>query len=165
MKYILIIVCCFLTVAGCADKNQEREPARKDDVSSVENPKENPKAKYDELPGVSLEVQDVLIKQNGYVLEIQFKNETDSIFVAGEEYSLMAWSGSGWVNIATEEEIAFVDIGYNLAPRSEFKNTYKLSVIYPLLQEGHYLFVAPLIYLREPGDYDRFLESVVFEIK
>ncbi|MGB3464266.1 MAG: immunoglobulin-like domain-containing protein, partial [Cyclobacteriaceae bacterium] len=152
MTFFLVII-----LLSCVDKNQKRE-AVASEVKTEETIQ--PELKYDELRGVVLEVMDVAISDQEKVLKVKFKNTTDSTFTAGEEYSIMAWTGREWVTVATEEDIIFNDIGYNLTAGSDFKNSYKLSIVYPDLQNGTYLFTTTLLLVRQPGDYDEFKESV-----
>ena len=66
----------------------------------------------------------------------------------------------------SEYERAWNDIGYILKPNSTREEEVNLEWIYGNnFESGTYRIVKDIIYIREPGDYDKYYVTAEFNIK
>lgn len=111
---------------------------------------------------VSIIIQNV--SPNG--ISFHFENKTENSYTYGEDYVLYVREGNDWRIVdPIIEKWGFNAIGYSLEPQSITDTiTIDWHWLFGKLPLGEYKIQKAVLFIREPGDYDRFLVDQYFTI-
>lgn len=88
---------------------------------------------------------------------ITLKNVMDTEYTYGESYILQRKADNGWTDVEPViESYGFNDIGYTLPPMGSEEITVDWEWLYGKLSAGDYRIVKEALFVRSPGDYDKF---------
>jgi len=111
---------------------------------------------------VSIIIQNV--SPNG--ISFHLENKTENSYTYGEDYALYVSKGNDWHIVdPIIEKWGFTAIGYTLEPKS-ITDTIKIDWqwLFGQLPIGEYKIQKNVLFIREPGDYDRFVVDQYFTI-
>jgi ABC-type transport system involved in multi-copper enzyme maturation permease subunit len=113
-------------------------------------------------PAVSIIIQNV--SPNG--ISFHFENKTENSYTYGEDYVLYVREGNDWRIVEPIiEKWGFTAIGYTLEPKSITDTiTINWQWLFGQLPLGEYKIQKAVLFIREPGDYDRFVVDQYFTI-
>ena len=95
-------------------------------------------------------------------LTFYFENLTDRAFTFGEDFALYKFVNNTWERVEPIiDGHAVISIGHCILPNSTTnERTYAWAWLFGELPSGEYRFQKEVLYIRQPGDFDRFvLES------
>jgi hypothetical protein len=96
-------------------------------------------------------------------LTFYFENATDNVYTYSEDFALYTFVNSVWkpVEVTIDGYWGFADIAYDIFPNSITEERVVDWVwLFGELPSGDYRFQKSLLYVRQPGDFDKFvLES------
>ena len=90
------------------------------------------------------------------------KNNTDKSYYYGENYTLERKESNKWTTLKLKDDIAWIDIIYNLEEKEETEIKVTWSDIYGILSKGKYRVVKNLNEVKESNTKKIYAE---FEIK
>jgi len=113
-------------------------------------------------PAVSIIIQNA--SPNG--ISFHFKNITENSYTYGEDYVLYIREGNDWRTVdPITEKWGFTAIGYTLEPKTITDTiTIDWQRLFGQLPLGEYKIQKNVLFIREPGDYDRFVVDQYFTI-
>jgi hypothetical protein len=111
---------------------------------------------------VSIIIQNV--SPNG--ISFHLENKTENSYTYGEDYVLYVREGNDWRIVdPIIEKWGFTAIGYTLEPQSITDTiTINWQWLFGQLPLGEYKIEKAVLFIREPGDYDRFVVDQYFTI-
>ena len=96
-------------------------------------------------------------------LSFYFENSTDNEFAYGEDFTLYTFVNNAWERVepTIDGYWGFLSISYDISPNSATdERTVDWVWLFGELPSGDYRFQKEILYIRQPGDFDRFvLES------
>lgn len=96
---------------------------------------------------------------------ITLKNVTDTEYTYGESYTVQRKTDNGWIDVEPViEDYGFDDIAYTLPPMGSKEIIVDWEWLYGKLPAGDYRMVKEVLFVRAPGDYDRFTLYAAFTI-
>lgn len=120
--------------------------------------------KVNDFPGVTMVINEDTVSANS--LSVTFRNESGRECTYGEFYALEQQIDGQWyeVPVKIEENYAFNDIGYRVAPGESRDWNVQWKWVYGTLTKGHYRIVKDILDFRGSGDYDTYYLSAEFDI-
>ena len=117
---------------------------------------------HDILDGVAMVIQDV--SPSG--LSFSFENSTNNEYSYGSNFVLYAFRNNSWELVEPIiENWGFTDEAYYIFPNSTTDNTAVYwEWLFGELPYGEYKFQKEILFIRSPGDFDRFAVSAEFSI-
>ena len=111
---------------------------------------------------VSIIIQNV--SPNG--ISFHFENKTENSYTYGEDYVLYVREGNDWRIVdPIIGNMAFESIGYTLEPKSITDTiTINWQWLFGQLPFGEYQIQKTVLFIRKPGDYDKFIVDQYFAI-
>jgi len=99
-------------------------------------------------------------------ISFHFENKTENSYTYGEDYVLYSREGNDWHIVEPIiEKWGFTAIGYTLEPQSVTDTiTIDWQWLFGQLPLGEYKIQKDVLFIREPGDYDRFVVDQYFTI-
>jgi len=114
-------------------------------------------------PGsVAMVIQDV--SPSG--LSFSFENSTENEYLYGSHFVLYTFKNNSWERVEPIiENWGFTDEAYNILPNSTTDNTaVDWEWLFGELPSGEYKFQKEILFVRSPGDFDRFIVNAEFSI-
>ena len=91
---------------------------------------------YSEYDGISVEILSLEQGENGTIIRVRWKNETEKQAIYGSSYFIDAYRGDRWEQCAVDENVIFTAIAFILEPGQEREETYTLTGVYDLPETG-----------------------------
>lgn len=91
---------------------------------------------YSEYEGLSVQILSLEQGENGTIIRVRWKNDTEKKVVYGSSYFIDAYRGDRWELCAVDENAIFTAIAYFLEPGQEREETYTLAGVYELPETG-----------------------------
>lgn len=91
---------------------------------------------YTDYPGVTVEILSVEESDGKTSLRVLWKNETDKEMIYGSSFFVDSWQGGHWQSCQVNEDLTFTAIAYFLEPGQEREETYTLTGVYALPDQG-----------------------------
>lgn len=91
---------------------------------------------YTDYPGVTVEILSLEESDGKTSLRVLWKNETDKEMIYGSSFFIDSWQGDHWQSCQVNEDLIFTAIAYFLEPGQEREETYTLTGVYSLPEEG-----------------------------
>lgn len=95
---------------------------------------------YSDYEGVSVQISNAIWDENGFVLEVDWINDTKHTAIYGASYSIERYDNGAWVSCAKDGEHAFISIAYELSAKRTNTETYKVSGMFDVTKAGTYRF-------------------------
>jgi len=121
------------------------------------------KAKKESSTGVSITIKNVTSSGISYY----FENSSDNEYTYGEDFILyMRGANDTWNTVEPiVENWGFNAIGYSLEPRSKTNEiTIDWGWLLGELPKGEYKFQKGILFIRQPGDFDRYMIECEFTL-
>lgn len=91
---------------------------------------------------MNVQIVNVIWNDEEIKLEVKWNNETSYNVVYGEYYKIEKEINSKWESCVTLDNLAFNDIGYELRSKSSQKQTYNLTDMFDISENGKYRFAT-----------------------
>ncbi len=102
--------------------------------------------------GMNIQIVNAIWNDEEIKFEIKWNNETSYDVVYGEYYRIEKETNGEWESCLTLDNIGFNDIGHELSAKSSQKQTYNLTDIFDISQNGKYRFTTDcLVYEKGRG--------------
>ena len=88
--------------------------------------------------GMSVQIVNVIWNDEEIKFEVKWNNETSYDVVYGEYYKIEKETNGEWKSCVTLDNLAFTDIGYELRSKSSQKQTYNLTDMFDISENGNY---------------------------
>ena len=166
---ILAVVCIAAMFAGCGKETTEGNPTgiseAQGQISSeadTEDLSESPYA-VNTTDGASM----ALVRASDTELTVSVENIDMTTLIYGEYYSVEILKDGVWYSLpyATEENVGFNSIGYELAKGESGEWTTDFEWLYGKLPAGQYRIVKDILDFRGPGDFDKYYLSAEFTVQ
>jgi len=146
---ICIVVIIAIAIVYCSSKKVQAIEPQRNNIRNAVSP-------------VSIILHNV--SPNG--ISFHFENKTDNRYTYGEDYVLYVREGNDWRIVdPIIEKWGFNAIGYTLEPQSITDTiTINWQWLFGQLPPGEYQIQKTILFIREPGDYDRFIVDQYFKI-
>ena len=141
MKRIMAFILSVLLLAGLTACNQNvgrhADGIIKADKATIEIGKT-----YTSFEGVNVQIVNVIWNGEEIKLDVKWNNETSYNVVYGEYYKIEKEMNGKWESCVTLDNLAFNDIGYELRSKSSQKQTYNLTDMFDIWENGKYRFTT-----------------------
>lgn len=91
---------------------------------------------YTDYPGVTVEILSVEETDGKTSLRVLWKNKTEKEMIYGSSFFVDSWQGDHWQSCQVNEDLVFTAIAYFLQPGEEREESYTLTGVYALPEEG-----------------------------
>lgn len=137
MKRIMSLVLSVLLLVGltACDQNVGRhaDGIIKADKATIEIGKT-----HTTFEGMNIQIVNAIWNDEEVKLEVKWNNETSYNVVYGECYKIEKEINGKWESCVTLDNLAFNDIGYELRSKSSQKQTYNLTDMFDVSENGKY---------------------------
>ena len=141
MKRIMAFILSVLLLVGLAACNQNvgrhADGIIKADKATIEIGKT-----YTSFEGMNVQIVNVIWNGEEIKLDVKWNNETSYNVVYGEYYKIEKEMNGKWESCVTLDNLAFNDIGYELRSKSSQKQTYNLTDMFDISENGKYRFAT-----------------------
>lgn len=141
MKRIIALVLSVLLLVGLTACNQNvgrhADGIIKADKATIEIGKTDTT-----FEGMNVQIVNAIWNDEEIKLEVKWNNETSYDVVYGEDYEIEKETNGEWKSCVTLDNLAFTDIGYELRSKSSQKQTYNLTDMFDISQNGKYRFTS-----------------------
>ena len=141
MKRIMSLVLSVLLLVGltACDQNVGRhaDGIIKADKATIEIGKT-----HTTFEGMNIQIVNAIWNDEEVKLEVKWNNETSYNVVYGECYKIEKEINGKWESCVTLDNLAFNDIGYELRSKSSQKQTYNLTDMFDVSENGKYRFAT-----------------------
>lgn len=141
MKRIIALVLSILLLVGLTACNQNvgrhADGIIKADKATIEIGKTDTT-----FEGMNVQIVNAIWNDEEIKLEVKWNNETSYDVVYGEDYEIEKETNGEWKSCVTLDNLAFTDIGYELPSKSSQKQTYNLTDMFDISQNGKYRFTS-----------------------
>ena len=141
MKRIMSLVLSVLLMVGLTACNQNvgrhADGIIKADKATIEIG-----MTHTDFEGMNIQIVNVVWNDEETKLDVKWNNETSYNVVYGEYYKIEKEINGKWENCVTLDNLAFNDIGYELRSKSSQKQTYNLTDMFDISENGKYRFAT-----------------------
>ena len=141
MKRIMAFILSVLLLVGLAACNQNvgrhADGIIKADKATIEIGKT-----YTSFEGMNVQIVNVIWNGEEIKLDVKWNNETSYNVVYGEYYKIEKEMNGKWESCVTLDNLAFNAIGYELRSKSSQKQTYNLTDMFDISENGKYRFAT-----------------------
>lgn len=141
MKRIMAFILSVLLLVGLTACNQNvgrhADGIIKADKATIEIGKT-----YTSFEGMNVQIVNVIWNGEEIKLDVKWNNETSYNVVYGEYYKIEKEMNGKWESCVTLDNLAFNDIGYELRSKSSQKQTYNLTDMFDISENGKYRFAT-----------------------
>jgi len=141
MKRIMSLVLSVLLLVGltACDQNVGRhaDGIIKADKATIEIGKT-----HTTFEGMNIQIVNAIWNDEEVKFEVKWNNETSYNVVYGECYKIEKEINGKWESCVTLDNLAFNDIGYELRSKSSQKQTYNLTDMFDVSENGKYRFAT-----------------------
>lgn len=95
---------------------------------------------YSDYEGVSVQISNASWDENGFVLKVDWINKTSYEGIFGASYIIERKEGEERVSCQTVDDLVFIALAYELAPRQTREETYDVSKMFDVSKAGTYRF-------------------------
>ena len=92
--------------------------------------------------GMNVQIVNAIWNDEEIKFEVKWNNETSYDVVYGEYYKIEKETNGEWESCVTLDNLAFTDIGYELSAKSSQEQTYNLTDMFDISQNGKYRFTT-----------------------
>ena len=92
--------------------------------------------------GMNVQIVNVIWNDEEIKFEVKWNNETSYDVVYGEYYKIEKETNGEWENCVTLDNLAFTEIGYELSSKSSQKQTYNLTDMFDISENGKYRLIT-----------------------
>jgi hypothetical protein len=97
---------------------------------------------HTDFEGMNIQIVNVVWNDEETKLDVKWNNETSYNVVYGEYYKIEKEINGKWESCVTLDNLAFNDIGYELRSKSSQKQTYNLTDMFDISENGKYRFAT-----------------------
>ena len=97
---------------------------------------------HTDFEGVNIQIVNAIWTTEEIKLEVKWNNETAYNVVYGESFDIEKQTNGEWKSCVTLDNLAFNDIGYELSAKSSQKQTYNLTDMFDISENGEYRFTT-----------------------
>ena len=97
---------------------------------------------HTDLEGVNIQIVNAIWTAEENKLEVRWNNDTTYDVVYGESFDIEKQIDGEWKSCVTLDNLAFNDIGYELSAKSSQKQTYNLTDMFDISENGEYRFIT-----------------------
>lgn len=141
MKRIMALVLSVLLLVGLTACNQNvgrhADGIIKADKATLEIGKT-----HTDFEGMNIQIVNVVWNDEETKLDVKWNNETSYNVVYGEYYKIEKEINGKWESCVTLDNLAFNAIGYELRSKSSQKQTYNLTDMFDISENGKYRFTT-----------------------
>lgn len=141
MKRIMAFVLSVLLLVGLTACNQNvgrhADGIIKADKATIEIGKT-----HTDFEGMNIQIVNVVWNDEETKLDVKWNNETSYNVVYGEYYKIEKEINGKWESCVTLDNLAFNGIGYELRSKSSQKQTYNLTDMFDISENGKYRFAT-----------------------
>ena len=141
MKRIIAILLTVLLLGMLAACNQNfgrhAEGIIKADNATIEIGKT-----HTTFEGMNIQIVNAIWNDEEIKFEVKWNNETSYDVVYGEYYKIEKETNGEWESCVTLGNLVFTDIGYELRSKSSQKQTYNLTDMFDISENGKYRFTT-----------------------
>ena len=141
MKRIMALVLSVLLLVGLTACNQNvgrhADGIIKADKATIEIGKT-----HTSFEGMNVQIVNMIWNSEEIKLDVKWNNETSYNAVYGEYYKIEKEINGKWESCVTLDNLAFNDIGYELRSKSSQKQTYNLTDMFDISENGKYRFAT-----------------------
>lgn len=141
MRKIIAILLAILLLGMLASCNQNvgrhAEGIIKADKATIEIGKT-----HTTFEGMNVQIVNAIWNDEEIKFEVKWNNETSYDVVYGEYYKIEKETNGEWESCVTLDNLAFTDIGYELSAKSSQKQTYNLTDMFDISENGKYRFTT-----------------------
>ena len=141
MKRIMAFVLSVLLLVGLTACNQNvgkhAEGIIKADKATIEIGKT-----HTSFEGMYIQIVNAIWNDEEIKLEVKWNNETAYDVVYGENFDIEKQTDGEWKSCVTLDYLAFNAIGYELSAKSSQKQTYNLTDMFDISENGEYRFTS-----------------------
>lgn len=141
MKRIMAFVLSVLLLLGLTACNQNvgkhAEGIIKSDKATIEIGKT-----HTSFEGMDIQIVNAIWNDEEIKLEVKWNNETAYDVVYGESFDIEKQTDGQWKSCVTLDYLAFNAIGYELSAKSSQKQTYNLTDMFDISENGEYRFTS-----------------------
>lgn len=95
---------------------------------------------HSDYDGVSVQIRNAFWDEDGFVLEVDWINQTLHEGVFGASYIIERKEGEEWVSCQTVDDLTFIALAYVLSPLQTRTETYHVSKMFDVSKAGTYRF-------------------------
>lgn len=129
---MLVSVSVILGMAGCAASNQGGQSADPDKTSVTVG------QTHTDYEGVEIRIADVVRRETEIKLEVKWINNTEHDVIYGAAYAIEREEDGQWTDCAMADDLAFIEIAYELPANSEQTESYKITDNFRISGPGKY---------------------------
>ena len=141
MKRIMALVLSVLLLVGLTACNQNvgrhADGIIKADKATIEIGKT-----HTSFEGMNVQIVNMIWNSEEIRLDVKWNNETSYNAVYGEYYKIEKEINGKWESCVNLDNLAFNDIGYELRSKSSQKQTYNLTDMFDISENGKYRFAT-----------------------
>ena len=141
MRKIIAILLAILLLGMLASCNQNvgrhAEGIIKADKATIEIGKS-----HTTFEGMNVQIVNAIWNDEEIKFEVKRNNETSYDVVYGEYYKIEKETNGEWESCVILDNLAFTDIGYELSAKSSQKQTYNLTDMFDISENGKYRFTT-----------------------
>ncbi len=141
MKRIMALVLSVLLLVGLTACNQNvgrhADGIIKADKATIEIGKT-----HTSFEGMNVQIVNMIWNSEEIKLDVKWNNETSYNVVYGEYYKIEKEINGKWESCVTLDNLAFNGIGYELRSKSSQKQTYNLTDMFDISENGNYRFTT-----------------------
>ena len=97
---------------------------------------------HTDFEGVNIQIVNAIWTAEEIKLEVKWNNDTTYDVVYGESFDIEKQTNGEWKSCVTLDNLAFNDIGYELKAKSSQKQTYNLTDMFDISEDGEYRFTT-----------------------
>lgn len=131
---ILISLALLLTLCACQKDGKDKLDF---DTASIEIGET-----YTEFEGMNIQIENAVWTAEEIKFEVRWNNDTPYDVVYGESFDIVKQTDSEWKSCVTLDYLAFNDIGYELKANATQKQTYNLTDMFDISENGKYRFTT-----------------------
>ncbi len=107
---------------------------------------------HSDYPRLSVEILSVEQRDEGTSLRVLWKNDTDKEVIFGSSFFIEELQGGQWRSCQVNESVIFDALAYILEPGQEREETYVLTGVYDLPEQGTCRFLTECFVYETPED-------------
>ena len=97
---------------------------------------------HTDFEGMNIQIVNAIWTAEEIKLEVKWNNDTTYDVVYGESFDIEKQTNGEWKSCVTLDNLAFNDIGYELKAKSSQKQTYNLTDMFDISENGEYRFTT-----------------------
>lgn len=153
MKKAILYISFLLCMANCGQTNESEKESAVDTLANIKN-----NTPLEDKVSMTISSENFQYSDLGKTAEIMIANNTNEKILTGDHYYIEHFKDGQWQKLSFFEEIAFHDIGYQLAPLESKKFNISFYGDKHTYDKGQYRVVK--YYLKEDYQHTKRLNDI-----